>query len=272
MTADFPLVSGGVTRPYRLHIPLGYQPSKMTPLILIFHGFRGSGAQVEDNSQFSPLADQQGFLVAYPQGVAGKNGEGEWNTGQPNALPLNEVLFVSDLLTTLQTSLCVDAQRIFAGGISNGGGMTGLMACTLSARIAAFAAVSGAFYPPESTDCQPTRPAPILEFHGTADGIVPYGGNNTFPPIPQWLQTWATRDGCANGPAMFFQQQDVIGEQWAGCQLSTVVVHYQIHGGGHGWPGGTKTNATGGGVITLTISATDLMWQFYQTHPLHIAA
>lgn len=267
-SADFSLSSGGYTRTYRLHVPLGYQANQMTPLLLIFHGHFGTSAQVESDSRFSPLADSQGFLVAYPQGIAGRDGEGRWNTGEPGALPVNDVLFVSDLVTALQQSLCVDRDRIFAGGISNGGGMTGVLACDMASRLAAFAPISGAFYP-IAGGCHPSRPVPMLEFHGTADTIVPYNGNNTFPPIPQWLQDWATRDGCASGPTTFFQQNDVTGEQWSACQQQALVTHYRIQGGGHGWPGGAKTSATGGGVITRTISATSIMWQFFQAHPLN---
>jgi polyhydroxybutyrate depolymerase len=110
---------------------------------------------------------------------------------------------------------------------------------------------------------------PTLEFHGTSDPLVTYTSvpRVGLPPIPQWLQDWATRDGCTSGPTTFFKEAEVAGEQWTGCQGGAAVVHYRIAGGGHTWPGATF-NIPLLGRTTHMINATMLMWQFFKVHPL----
>jgi len=73
-------------------------------------------------------------------------------------------------------------------------------------------------------------------------------------------------DGCTSGPTNFFQQNDVTGEQWAGCQSDSAVIHYRIQGGGHTWPGAVDVPVLG--ATTHTINATMLMWQFFHAHSL----
>ena len=227
----------------------------------------GTARDQERRSNYSALADQEHFLVAYPQGVVGPDGKTGWASDGKNDPTVNDVLFVSDLLGALQQHLCVDAQRIYATGFSNGGGMTNLLACQLAGRIAAFALISAAIYPLPG-GCNPTRPVPYLEFHGTSDPIVHYDGGALLhlAPVMQTMQDWATRDGCTSGPTTFFQQADVTGLQWSACRDGVLVQHYRITGGGHTWPGTSLPSLTG--VTTHTISATILGWQFFQRFQL----
>ena len=199
--------SGGLKRTYLLHVPSGYQANSSEAVVLNFHGHGSNAVQQERRSGMSLLADQQGFIAVYPQGVVGPDGQTGWDTGALERPQVNDVLFVSDLLNHLQGILCIDPLRIYATGFSNGGGMTNVLACTLAGRLAAFAPVSGS-YPPYPGGCHPVRPVPILEFHGTADPIVPYNGSarKRYPPILTWLQGWATRDGCTRGPTVFYKQ------------------------------------------------------------------
>lgn len=261
------LTSGGLSRTYRLHVPVGYRSDQPVPVVFVFHGHTSTDEQQEAYSRFSPLADQQGFIAVYPQGTIGPDDHTGWATYGQNDPTVDDVGFTRDLLNKLEATLCVDAHRIFATGISNGGGMTMLLACKLADRFAAFAPVAGAFYPIPG-GCTPSRPVPILDFHGTADPLVHYDGAPRlgFPPIPIWLQDWATRDGCTSGPTVFFQQADVTGERWSQCQAAGAVSHYRIDGGGHTWPGAVDVPLLG--MTTHTIDATTLMWQFFRQHPL----
>src|SRR5947209_746090 len=162
------VLSGGLTRTYLLHVPSGYQANSSEVLVLNFHGHGSNAIQQEHRSGMSLLADQQGFIAVYPQGVVGPAGRTGWATGARGRPQVNDVLFVSDLLNPLQGILCIDALRIYAIGFSNGAGMTNVLACTLAGRLAAFAFVSGS-YPPYPGGCHPIRPVPLLEFHGTSD-------------------------------------------------------------------------------------------------------
>ena len=150
---------------------------------------------------------------------------------------IDDVQYVSKLLDDLQHRLCIDARRIYATGFSNGAGLVDLLACRLAGRIAAFAPVCGDFFTLPG-GCHPSRPVPLLYIHGTADPLLPYytgvsSPDWPLPPIPQWLQQWALRDGCTTGPVIFLQQPKVTGEQWSDCKRDSIVVHYRIEGGGH---------------------------------------
>jgi len=263
--------SGGLTRTYLLHIPLGYQASSSAALVLGFHGHGSQALQQEHRSGLSLLADQQGFIAVYPQGVVGPDGLTGWDTGAYNSPRVNDVLFISDLLNHLQDILCIDPLRIYATGFSNGGGMTNVLACTLAGRLAAFAPVSGS-YPPYPGGCHPVRPVPLLEFHGTADRTVPYNGSASrrYPPILTWLQGWATRDGCTRGPTVFYKQADVTGLEWTNCRGNATVIQYRISGEGHLWPQVTFNKP--GGTAGSSLSASALIWTFFQQHPLPATA
>jgi polyhydroxybutyrate depolymerase len=257
------LVSDGITRTYLLHLPAGYQSDRRQPLVIFLHGAsRPSPTLLSDGEQMtglSSLSDHVDLIAVYPEGTASSAQHIRWDIGSPDDPNTDDVLFVSDLLNHLQAVLCVDEQRIYVTGFSNGGGMAGVLACALAGRIAAFAPVSGSFYSPLliAGGCHPTRPVPILDIHGTADEKVAYAGDPTqgFPPIQQWLQDWATRDGCQQGPTTFLTQPQVRAEQWSGCQGNATVIHYRIIGGRHLWP-------------TVVLPSTTVIWQFFQSHPL----
>src|SRR4029453_11320989 len=62
----------------------------------------------------------------------------------------------------------------------------------------------------EPGGCRPARPVSVLSMHGTADEVLPYGGQPAsvasplpLPALPAWLAEWATRDGCPGDPAVF---------------------------------------------------------------------
>lgn len=257
------------TRMYRLHIPGAYMNEHPYPVVLVFHGSGGDAAGMESYTGFSRLADQEHFIAAYPQGLpippyslVGIPGKLAWSSEGPIDFGVDEALFVSNILDDLQRQYCVDAHRIYATGFSNGGDMINFLACRLAGRIAAFAPVSGNFFA-QPTGCHPGRPVPMLEVHGTQDA-VPYNGIPAsidpawpLPSIPQWLQQWATRDGCTKGPVIFLHDAKVTGEQWTGCSGNATVVHYRMEGGHHAWPGNI------GGQ-----SGTTVIWLFFKAHPL----
>jgi polyhydroxybutyrate depolymerase len=260
------LLFDGLLRHYRLHIPRDYNSNSEQPLVLNFHGHGSNMLMYEQLTGMSQLADRYNFIIAYPQGTIGLDLRTGWNTGPWNYPHVNDIGFIDALITQLQNTLCVNPQHIYAAGFSNGGGMTNILACQLSDRIAAFAIVSGGMHP-VANGCHTERPVPLLEFHGTNDHTVPYNGNrlnDNEPNIPQWLAGWAMRDGCASTPRIFFQQNQILGEQWVSCQNNSTVIHYRIYGGTHVWPRPGFTSAT----TEHGINASMLIWQFFQNYPL----
>jgi polyhydroxybutyrate depolymerase len=144
--------------------------------------------------------------------------------------------------------------------MSNGGGMANRMACEMSDVIAAIGTVSGAY--PVWNNYRPTRPVPVVAFHGTADRVVPYEGlGHVLPPIRAWAAGWAARNGCDPVPTFTYRQGKVTGETWGNCPDKARVTLYTIEGGGHDWPGSE-------GYPAAAIGATDVIWDFFAEYPM----
>jgi polyhydroxybutyrate depolymerase len=253
------ITSGGLDREYTVHLPANYNRNRAYSVVMSFHGHKRTSQWQEELSGFSVYDT----IAVYPQGLIGTDGESAW-TGAPYSAAADDVLFTSDLLDTLQKQLCVDAKRIYATGKSNGAGFVGVLACRMPGRIAAFAPVSGAFYP-QGGDCNPSQHAAIIDFHGTADTTIPYNGNpdKGLPPIQDWMKQWAQRDNCFPWPLTFSPQDKVQVQVWLGLNCS--LVHYQITGAGHVWP---STQPNNDSKTPTVMDATPVIWNFLRLHQL----
>jgi polyhydroxybutyrate depolymerase len=239
------------------------------PLVVSFHG-RGSTAAADENvTGLSHVADRRGFIAVYPQGVIAPNGSAGWNTGRSQDPQVDDLLFVGDLLTQLQRTLCVDSRRIYAMGFSNGGGLTAVLACTYSTRFSAFASVAGD-YTARSAGCHPARPIPIVEIHGTADPVNPYEGSERlkYLAVNAWLSSWVVRDGCMRSPRITTIATGIIAQKWSGCRDGVAIVHYQLRDVGHVWP---STFIRGGASAAFghpPFDATTAIWSFFSQQVL----
>jgi polyhydroxybutyrate depolymerase len=267
------LVSGGETRRYLLYVPDTYDPAVPAPLVITIHGFMQWPANQMQVSGWNQVADEEGFIVVYPMGT---NFPLRWRTWAVEAGddgPQREVQFFADLIDALQAEYNIDPKRIYANGLSNGGGMSFLLACELSERIAAFGGVAGAYSTPLSA-CSPTRPVPAILFHGTADTIVPYEGGvygpgeRTFPSIPEWASQLARLNGCQETEEDLPDVGDTSGVQYTQCSQGAEVIFYTIHGGGHAWPGGDPLPEWIVGYTSQDINTTRLIWAFFERFTL----
>jgi len=267
------LVALGEKRKYLLYVPKSYEAGKPTPLVISIHGYAEWPAHQMEQSGWNKLAEQYGFIVVYPSGLGLPK---RWRIGGiPNrpSHPLPEVTFISGLIDKLADEYNIDPARIYANGFSNGGGMSFVLSCQLSERIAAIGSVAGAYLYPWS-DCKPIRPVPAIVFHGTADPIVPYQGgpsrsfNLPFPSIPEWVETQARLHGCTSAPQILPAQGKVSGIVYEDCKTGAELVFYTIAGGGHVWPGSKPLPKFIVGQHNTDIDATRSMWVFFQQHPL----
>ncbi|HCS39117.1 MAG TPA: hypothetical protein DIW44_05965 [Anaerolineaceae bacterium] len=266
------LISSGEKRHYLLHVPDSYDPDVPTPLIISIHGFAEWPAHQAKISRWNDLADELGFIVVYPSGT---DFPLRWRTtGLTNSPqdPELDVMFISDLIDKLASEYSIDPNRIYANGLSNGGGMSYLLACKMADRIAAIGSVAGAYtYAPEL--CTPSRPVPMIAFHGDADPVVPYLGGPSrsfeipFPSVPGWMQGWADRNQCQTA-SLIPQEGEISGIAWTDCSQNAEVTFYTITGGGHAWPGGDPIPAWIVGYTSQAINTTRVMWQFFEQHPL----
>ena len=264
-------VSSGEKREYLLYVPRSYDRRRPTPLVISMHGAGLWGAAQKETSLWNDLADEQRIIVVYPSGVGGK-GVRVWRAELGAGLK-KDVRFLTELIDTLKASYNIDSTRIYANGLSNGGGMSFVLSCTLSDRIAAVGMVAAAQTMPWSW-CTDKRPVPMIDFHGTADPDVPYNGGPSwisprpFPNVPRWAANWARRNGCGPNPVESTVAADVTRREYTSCADNAAVVLYTIRGGGHTWPGGTPLPEWFVGRTSRSIDATRLMWAFFSDHPL----
>ncbi|MEO8679563.1 MAG: PHB depolymerase family esterase [Vicinamibacterales bacterium] len=265
------MVSSGEQREYLLYVPGSYDRSKPTPLVISMHGASMWPAAQMDTSRWNAVAERLGLIVVYPSGISG-NGPRIWRADGGAGLT-KDVRFISELIDTLEAAYNIDPARIYANGLSNGGGMSFVLSCTLSDRIAAVGMVGAAHLLPWSW-CTDRRPVPMIAFHGTADRQVPYTGGtswvatNTFPNVLTWTKNWAQRNRCGTTPVESVVAADVTRLEYIACAGDAAVVLYTVKGGGHTWPGGGPLPEWFVGPTTRSIDATGQMWAFFQEHPL----
>jgi polyhydroxybutyrate depolymerase len=249
----------GVMRTMRLYVPTSYDPTQPTPLVINLHGLNADPNQQWALSGMSAKADAEGFIVAYPAGSSN-----QWYDGTgPHADA--DITFLRLVIQNVEGRYNIDPKRIFVTGMSNGGGMTNRLACEAADVVAAIGPVSGAYNLWQA--CAPSRPIPVIAFHGLADKIAPYEGAGQevmLPPIVDWATAWAERNGCDATPTITIEAETVTRTAWGNCQQGADVVLYSIEGMGHYWPGSTLFPELG----TQAINATDVMWDFFMAHPM----
>ena len=264
-------VSSGQKREYLLYVPRNYDRTKPTPLVISMHGAGGWPAQQMKLSGWNRLADAHGFIVVYPSAAEGV-GPRIWHVDRGAGL-MRDVKFISALIDTVAAAYHIDRSMIFANGLSNGGGMTFVLSCTLADRIAAFGMVAAAQTLPWSW-CRDRRPAPMIAFHGTDDHLIRYRGGQSgisqisFPNVVTWTKNWARRNQCDDRPVDSVLAADVMRREYIKCAGDAAVVLYTITGGGHTWPGGTPMPEWWVGRTSNGVDATSEQWKFFREHPL----
>jgi polyhydroxybutyrate depolymerase len=230
------LVFGGLPRTYQLHVPAGLQ--RPAGLVINLHGAGHTGAVQAEVSNFNAVADAQGFVVAYPDGI-----DLSWADGRGASVPdrqgVDDVGFLSALADRLVHDYGIAPGRVFVTGMSAGAFMAQRLGCQRADRFAAIAPVAGSLgvaYP-----CAPSRPVSVFEVHGTADPVVPFnggtmlgrGGYSDIVAPAAMAQRWRDIDRC---PAPVEQVAGAVHRfTAAGCAGGTEVVFVQVDGAGHTW-------------------------------------
>ena len=265
------IVSSEQKREYLLFVPGSYDPAMPTPLVISMHGAALWPAHQMNTSRWNLMAEKHGFIVVYPSGSGNPK---VWQVERGAAL-MRDVQFISELIDTLEADYNIDPARIYANGLSNGGGMAFVLSCTLSDRFAAVGMVAAAQALPW-TWCADRRPVPMIAFHGTADRIVPYDGGPSpiasssllFPNVPNWIEKWARKNRCGATPLDSEIAEDVTRTEYLNCAEDAAVVLYTVDGGGHTWPGGKPLPEWLAGYTSNGVDASRQMWAFFREHPL----
>lgn len=268
---------GSLTRSYIVHVPPEYDDTKPLPLVIVIHGGGGNAERTPKMTGMSEKADKEGFIAVYPYGTGWlKDRLLTWNTGNCCGYAMNnnvdDVSFFRAMLDKLEKTYSIDSKRIYATGISNGAMMSYRLACEFSEIFAAIAPVAGAM---NIDDPKPTSPISVIIFHGTDDEHVLYQGGKPKKqvdrheridkPVSYAVSFWTKHDGCAEKPKRE-ENETYIKETYGNGKDGTEVVLYSVKEGGHTWFGKHMGWPWEGKEIK-GISCTDLLWEFFKTHP-----
>lgn len=237
-------------RGFLLHVPAALNTSVPVPLVFVHHGYNGSADQIRELTHFDNLADENGFVVAFPEGAGatwnaglGVCGFGQFVTGISD-----DFTFVSEMIATIAQSVAIDRRRVFTTGFSMGGYFANNIGCNRPDLVRGIAPHSGGGPP---AGCQ-SGPMPALILHGTLDSLIWYMCGQ------QARDAWVAHNGCSS-------QVDVVPVkggscEWSrGCPPGGQVTFCHFEGMDHGWAGATGKD--GGG--TQYADASRIVWEFF---------
>ena len=226
------------------------------PLVVAFHGARGNGDAFADESGLSRSADRHGFAVLYPTAGSSRR---FWSLNRAS-VP-DDVARLRALLPRVERRVCADPRRLYATGVSNGGGFAARVGCEMAGTFAAIAPVAGGYS--SLDDCPDGTRTSVLEIHGTADQIVPYRGRgpDRDGDVREYVSGWARRDGCDARPRITHPRRYVTRVVHRGCDAGFAVEHVRLEGTDHGWPGAAppwpRHHPAG-------VQASEIVWRFFE--------
>ena len=193
-----------------VNVPAGYRPDRPAPLLIVLHGYSSSGQEHDTYLNLGRMAEQRGFLYAYPDGTFDTTGNRFWNATDAccdfDRSHVDDAGYLADVIAEVGTSLALDPKRVYLVGHSNGGFMSYGMSCAHADLIAAMVSLAGATFA-KSAMCAPTVPVAVLQIHGTADDTVVFTGGTleglgsgqsmaAYPGAETSVSIWAKYDGC----------------------------------------------------------------------------
>ncbi len=263
----------GTERTMLVRVPSGV--SYPSPLLLAFHGGFGTAAGVEQAYGLSQLADREGFVVVYPQGL-----DRHWEDGRIDPTDMTDVDFVQAALDTLQAACGVDPGRIWATGMSNGAFFCHYLTHWLPGTLEAIAPVCGGIADPGWEWFAPADPTRVCIIQATDDPMVPYHGGGVgmqgrrggVMDTDEAVELWLAVNGCSgSGEVSLLPDTDpndgcaVTLTEWGG---DADVALYRMDGAGHAWPSSTSPQYLPErviGAVCRDIEAPEVLWEFFSS-------
>lgn len=278
----------GFRRTYLVHVPPAYSRDAPLPLVVVIHGAFDTAAGMEKASGFSQLADREGFIVLYPNGMGIFGFFQHWNAGhccgKAAEDKIDDVGFLAAAIDDVCSRLSIDRNRIFMTGFSNGGMLTYRFAAERGDMLAAAAplaasiggrAAAGA---PAWRIPKPVRPLPLIVMHGLLDDDIRYeggvslhrGGDRTFLPVRDSVAFWVQNNMCrAEAEERHLHGDGILVKTWSSCQNGADVQLYLLKGWGHAWPGGEFTRSLPAENPIREFDAAATIWEYFRTHRRH---
>ena len=268
-TVNGSFIHNGILRDYSFYVPAAYNGTEAYPLVFNLHGYTSNAAQQSFYGDFKPIADTAHFIVVHPEGTiqTGTANTQFWNVGFfPSTV--DDVSFLENLIDTISASYSINQNRIYSTGMSNGGYMSYNLACN-SDRFAAIASVTGSMTTSMAANCNPTKPTPVMEIHGTLDPTVPYNGISGSLSIPSVLDYWVSFNNCPISPLITNVTNTSLTDGstaehyvYSAGNGGVTVEHFKVLNGAHTWPGSVLTI----GVTCMDFSASKEIWRFFSQY------
>jgi len=244
------VIHEGVEREYIIHVPENLNQD--SPIVFVIHGYTGSAEGIAAYTGMNNIAEREGFIAVYPQGTIDSNGNTFFNVGYEfnDDSSINDVSFIRELVRSISQEFNLKRKKAFATGMSNGGDMSYLLACTSSDLFKAVAPVAGVLMKGLKDSCELSSPVPIFEIHGTADKISLFegdlnneGGWGAYYDLPSTIDFFAERYQLTNKSVKQMTSKesgadyDIFFERHWADDLEEEVWMYRIEDGRHVWPG-----------------------------------
>jgi polyhydroxybutyrate depolymerase len=265
----------GSRRKYLLHIPASYDPSRATPLVLFFHGGGGHMEQAAADYGWRAKSEQEGFIVAFPNGTSRlpRQHLATWNAGEccgyARDQEIDDVGFVKQVIADIERQVNIDAEKIFATGMSNGGMLVHRLACEMADTFKAVASVAGT---DNTKSANPSRPISVLHIHARDDTHVLFEGGagqeafrdqskvTDFTSVEETINRWIVRNGAGKTPRRVLEVPGAYGDLYTSKHNDARIELIVTETGGHSWPGGKSVR---GKKPSRAIIANDVIWDFF---------
>jgi len=276
---------GGYVRTYEYYIPSGYDGSEAVPLLFSFHGLGSSGEGQRYLTNFTAVAEQEGFIVVFPDATS-LDTEGnecaanlpalpgsniQWNVGGPWSLQycadVDDVGFISVLIDLFENEYNIDESQIYATGMSNGAMFTYYVALKLPETFAGIAAVTA----PMTTNMFEegvTSPLSVIVMMSPDDPIVPYESSGWLGSADATINFWIEANQTSTEPEETLWESTredptrIVRYVYSGGKNGTKVILYKIEDGGHTWPGGPQYAPPSViGLVSNHIDASAEIWE-----------
>ncbi len=267
----------GETREYSVFLPSTYQAGQSLPMVFNLHGFGSNTTEQIFYTSLNALAQTENFITVTPQGLVRTTPTGQtgahWNAYF--GTDVDDLGFLNLLIDRVYTDYNIDLARVYSTGMSNGGFMSHRLACELSDRITAIASVAGGVFNEQLDNCSPSRAVPVMQIHGTNDGIVDYNGIPLFAPsIPELVGHWVDHNNCST-PADTIEIANISTTdnstveklEYNNGDDDSKVWFYIVDNGGHTWPDALIDLP--GAVTNHDFNASEHIWEFFSqfVHP-----
>ena len=267
----------GRLRSYHIHIPPSYTGDKSVPIVLVLHGITGCASQAIFVSKMNEKSDEEGFIVVYPNGHFNKQFFSSilniispfvWNEWVVHD-DIDDGKFLHILIEKFQIEYNINSSRIHVCGLSGGASMTykfGALYSDVVASIASIAGTIGVIMNGETyIISDPIESLSVIIFHGTDDALVPYDGGwcqgLIWKSVNESVSFWVEHNNCNPSPEIETSESgNIIKRTYADGTDGSEVFLYTVVNGGHEWFGSPF-------FPPCEISATDLIWEFFESHP-----